>query len=379
MNHPRVVICQRRLTHYRVPFFEQLRSALANRQIDLQLVVGQPAPDEADKRDSGDLAWATTVVNRYWVISGIRVCWQPFPRHLKEADLVVVTQENSLLSNYPLLLRTGARPRRVALWGHGANFQARGRKRNRERLRTWATRRAHWWFAYTEASVGAIAATGFPRERTTNVENAIDTTALKAELENVTKQDSEQLRLQLRVNAGSTGLFLGSLYADRRLDLLLDAARQLHATDPKFRLVIVGDGPGARYIKEACIANPWCIWVGALSGADKARHLAVADVMLHPGALGLGVLDSFCSGKPLIVTDCAGHGPEIAYLRQGENAHITGCSIAEFANGVRRVLTDTAYRNRLIAGGLESARHYTIENMTQNFCGGIVRALDSSC
>lgn len=377
MSLQHVVICQRRLTHYRVPLFEQLRSALANMKLELQLVVGQAAPDEVDKRDSGQLAWATTVVNRYWSVKGTRVCWQPFPPYLKDADLVVITHENSLLSNYPLLLKTGRTPRRVALWGHGANFQAKVQRCARERLRIWATRRADWWFAYTDASVVAIAATGFPRERTTNLENAIDTTALKADLGKVTKPDIEQLRLQVGVHAGHTGLFLGSLHEDKCLDLLFDAAGQLHELDPLFRLVIVGDGPLRRYVEVSCAAYPWCIWVGARIGIEKAQYLAIADVILNPGLVGLGILDSFCAGKPMITTNCGYHSPEIVYLRHGENAHMTEFSVAEFASGVREVLSNSAYRSRLNAGCFESARYYTIENMTRNFCGGIARALES--
>lgn len=375
MSRQLVVICQRRLTHYRVPLFEHLRSTLANKEIELQLVVGQAASDETGKCDSGQLDWATQVTNRYWCAHGIRFCWQPLPGLPRKADLIVVTQENSLLSNYPLLMRSRAGPGRTALWGHGANFQAHGRHKLRERLRSRLTNRAHWWFAYTDASVEAVAAAGYPRNRITNLENATDTRSLIADLRSVTERDVSQLRVQFGAHAGNTGLFIGSLYKNKRLHMLFDVARQLHTLNPLFRLVIVGDGPLAGYVKENCLVNPWCIWVGARTGADKARHLAAADVMLHPGALGLGILDSFCSGMPLVTMDDGCHGPEIAYLRHGVNAHMTGNSVPEFVAGAQKVLTDAAYRGRLAAGCVESARRYTIENMTRNFCDGIARAL----
>lgn len=371
----RVVVCQRRLTHYRVPLFERLRTALTDRGIDLRLVVGQGAPDESSKRDSGQLPWSTTVRNHYWRVGGIRFCWQPFPREFEGADLIIVTQENSLLSNYRLLTRSRTGPGRVALWGHGSNFQTSGRRRVRTLVRQWTTRRAQWWFAYTDASVAAIAATGFPQERITNLENATDTKSLTEDLSKLTEHDREQLRRQMGLHAGYTALFLGSLYEDRRLDFLFDAARQLYAWNPLFRLMIVGDGPLAQYVVENCGTCHWCVWAGMRTGLDKARHLAVADVMLQPAALGLGVLDSFCSGKPLIAIEDAGHGPEVAYVRHGENAHVTDDSVAAFVAGARKVITDSNYRNRLTVGCLESARHYTIENMANNFCNGILQAL----
>ena len=40
---------------------------------------------------------------------------------------------------------------------------------------------------------------------------------------------------------------------------------------------------------------------------------------LLPGAVGLGVLDSFAFDVPLVTVDLPYHGPEIDYVRDGEN------------------------------------------------------------
>ena len=103
---PEVVIVQRRLPHYRLPVFEQLRERLGREGVHLRLLHGDPTPMEARKRDSGQLAWAERCETRY--LARDRVCWQNFGPMTKNADLVVITQENKLV--YNLLAMTVARP-----------------------------------------------------------------------------------------------------------------------------------------------------------------------------------------------------------------------------------------------------------------------------
>ena len=92
------------------------------------------------------------------------------------ADLVVVEQANRQLVNYRLLLRSALRHRpRVVFWGHGGNLQASGPLAALgERIKRSLSRRAHWWLAYTEGSADRVAALGFPRDRITVVQNAVE-------------------------------------------------------------------------------------------------------------------------------------------------------------------------------------------------------------
>ena len=50
-----LLIVQRRLTHYRVPFFERLKESLSQDDINLTLVVGKPNPEELKKKDGGEI------------------------------------------------------------------------------------------------------------------------------------------------------------------------------------------------------------------------------------------------------------------------------------------------------------------------------------
>lgn len=369
-----VVIVQRRLTDYRVPLFEALKAKLAAADLSLRLLHGPPTEEEAMKRDAGELDWAEPLPARY-LLSG-RICWQPFGRQTRDAELVIVTQENKLL--YNLCALTLARPRRIAFWGHGGNLQSSRPDGLREGFKRWTTCRVDWWFAYTGLSVDLVRTAGFPEARITNLENAIDTSGLRALCDAVTDPEIDGLRGELGLVPGQTALYLGSLYAEKRLDFLIRCGGRLAERIPGFRLVVAGDGPLRGVVRAEAERHPWLRYVGPRRGRDKAVLLRVADVFLNPGLVGLGILDTFVAGVPLITTDCGLHSPEIAYLRNGGNGFITEDSEDAFCAAARRVLSDPALAQALGMSALADSRRYTIENMAERFAGGIVQCMDST-
>ncbi|MEP6878903.1 MAG: glycosyltransferase [Nitrosospira sp.] len=61
-----------------------------------------------------------------------------------------------------------------------------------------------------------------------------------------------ELRAEIGAEDGTKiGLFCGSLYPDKRLDYMVEAADQIHAALPDFRLLIMGDGPSASEMNAA--------------------------------------------------------------------------------------------------------------------------------
>ncbi|MBL8341233.1 MAG: glycosyltransferase family 4 protein [Rubrivivax sp.] len=373
----RVVITQHRLLHYRQAFFDRLRIAAAARGIEVRLVHGQPSATEALKKDTGQLPWADVMVNRFWRVRGVDVIWQPFPPGLRDADLVVLIQENRILSNYPWLLRIGVRPgQRVAYWGHGRNLQATAPNGLRERWKRWFVNRVDGWFAYTESTRDLLQGDGYPPERIAVLNNAIDNEQFQRDLRAV----SDETRAACRARIGATadapvGLYCGSLYPDKRLELLLAAADRVQAAMPAFRLVIVGDGPSGDVISAAAASRPWLHAVGVQRGAEKAAWFAISQLVLSPGAVGLHVLDAFCAGTPMITTGNARHGPEVAYLRSGENGFVVDDDAKAYADTVIELLRNPARLQRVRDAAAEDARRYTLENMVQRFIEGIERCL----
>ena len=369
----RVAIVQRRLTHYREPLFEGLRGFLIRHGVKLELLVGHGTPAEEKKHDAGELPWAKTIPTHY--LGGGRLCLQPLRSHLDGVDLLIVTQENKLIQNHVLLLA----PRRfkLAFWGHGANLQSDNPNGLRERYKRWTTNRVDWWFAYTQMSADLVSTAGFPDNRITVLNNAVDTSELQRQRQSVTPEETHALRESLDFGTGPVGVYVGSLYADKRLDFLFEAAEAIRHEVPDFHVLILGEGPERDKVQAWCDAHPWARWVGARFGREKVAYVSTAKVMLNPGLVGLGILDAFVCGVPMLSTDCGIHSPEIAYLENGVNGVMTADDLSAYVWASVNLLRDTQALGALRTGCVASAQEYTVENMARRFADGVMGCLEA--
>lgn len=373
MNHeiqkkrPKVLIVERQLLEYRLAFYEDLRHVLTTEGIELQLLIGDGTPDEAKKKNEIHIDWAIRIPTHY--LFGTSLCWQPFGQYAKDADLVIVMHENKIL--YNLWLMSFGRPKRLAFWGHGCNMQSGHPNGLKERFKRWTINKVDWWFAYTKSSASVVAKAGFPSRRTTVVENAVDTKTLARLCGEISPDDCQKKREELALGSGPIALYLGSLYREKRLDFLLDAAFKIRQRIPDFQLLVAGAGPEQEQIELAARHYPWIHYLGPVKAREKAVALVLADVILNPGLVGLGILDSFASGTPMFTTDCGLHSPEISYLTSGKNGVMTSDDVDVYADTVGKTLGQPDTLSSLSKGARMSAPHYTISNMVDLTRNGI--------
>lgn len=370
-----VIIFQRRLTSYRVPLFEVLRSRLAEFGVELQFVYGPPGPGEEARRDRGSLSWGVEVPARYFQSGKNRLVWHSLPWQLMlSADLVILAQENALLANYPVLLARRMRNRPVAFWGHGANFKGVAGSL-RERFKGWLSHQVDWWFAYTSLSAERVVNLGFPPQQITNLNNAVQTGELVGWRNAITAEEKLALLDSLGLSGSNVAIFLGSLAEEKRFDFLFAAAEGIRGAVNDFELVLIGDGPLREMVKAEVARRPWVRWVGAQHGRAKILHMSMGKVILNPGMVGLGILDSFVMGQPMITTDCGLHSPEIAYLESGRNGLMTENQVGSYALAVSELLQNDELRHQMATACFEDANKYTLDNMAEAFAQGILEAL----
>nr|WP_315473681.1 glycosyltransferase family 4 protein [uncultured Rhodoferax sp.] len=368
----KVVVVQRRMTHYRVAFFESLRHQMAKRDIELVLAYGMGTAEEQGKNDGADIGWAQKLPTSY--IWGGRVCYQPLRKVCHGADMVVVTLENKLVCN--LWHQFAPVPYKVALWGHGANLQGNAASW-REKFKRRVARRADWWFGYTEHSRPLIAQSGFPEDRITVLNNTIDTAEMRSQFDAISPADLAGWRAAHGLGDGPVGIFLGSLYEEKRIDFLLDAAKAIRAQVPGFELLLVGAGPQKSMVEAFCKEHAWAHFAGMLKGQEKVLALASATVMLNPGLVGLGILDSFVCEVPMVTTDCGLHSPEIVYLQSGVNGQMTKNTLDDYVRECVALITSPTKLAAMKAACKSSATTYTVENMARNFADGVEQCLQS--
>jgi glycosyltransferase involved in cell wall biosynthesis len=373
----RVAIVYKSMPQYRRRFFELLRDRLAEEAVELQLVYGQAGASDAAKKDRIDLEWAERIENRIVRFGGRELYWQPCLHLVGDADLVIVDQASKLLVNYVLQARYLLGGARLAFWGHGKNFADQHSSSLAEFLKRRMSRHVHWWFAYNAKSAAVVQALGFPSDRTTVTENAIDTRRLIAAARALDASAPKALCDELQLSGRNVCIYVGAMYPDRRLWFLLKACELVRRSVPNFEMIFIGAGVDAKLVTQAVMRHSWIKYVGPKFDQEKVPYFTLSKLLLMPGVVGLAVLDAFALAVPLVTTAVPGHGPEIDYLNDGTNGVVVQEieSPVAYAETVRELLRDEAQRQLLVAGCRAAADIYTVENMVERFATGVRQAL----
>ncbi|MGH2702533.1 MAG: glycosyltransferase family 4 protein [Actinomycetota bacterium] len=369
-----VVVIQPYVPAYRRPFFLSLRERLQAANIDLVVAVGMPAGAQAARQDRADLPDLVRLPEWRWSLRGRSIAYRDVRAVVAEADLVVLEQARSNVEMYRLLL--GPRKvRRVALWGHGRTVSRRASYWEHKLLDHF-TKRADWFFAYTDAGVRHLVAIGFPEDRCTIVHNATDTRALRSAVKSVRPDHLEAFRRVHGLVPSLTALFVGGLDGSKRIDFLLDAAGRIASEVPGFRLLVVGQGVQEAKVRTAQRVGSPVVFLGDRRGNELAIAACASEMILMPGRVGLVAVDSFAIGLPIVTTNWPHHAPEFEYLTPGKNSVVSADDVASYVAEVISLAKDSDRRRVLQAACVEQSVNYSIEKMVSNFVGGIDAALE---
>lgn len=160
---------------------------------------------------------------------------------------------------------------------------------------------------------------------------------------------------------------VGRMQKRKRLDHLVKAHALIN--QPEIGLILVGPDP------EGILNNiegENIFKIGPLYGSKKYRLLCSADVYCLPGAVGLGIVDAFHCGLPL-VTEEGDESAEIMYLKDGVNGFVVPKGdIRMMSEKLMLLLTDGDLRKRFS----DAAKREICENGNMNlFCSGFREAL----
>lgn len=356
----RVVFVQKFVPHYRLPFFERFRDRLLEHGIELVLIYGDPDPFEGSKVKTESPPWGIKVNSRILHVKGRYLYWQHAWRHVRRGDLVIVEHAAKLLDNYLLYAMSRLHYLKFGYFGHGENFLAGNELGISRWVKKAMLRNVARWFAYTEVSRQSLKNQGVDESLVTVVNNTLSAPDFDAS--GITKIPNRFV-------------YIGGLYADKQIDTLLASAALIAAEESAFELHVVGDGPLRHMVEEAVRNHDWLHYHGSLYGEDRHRMLSQCEAVLIPGAVGLVAIDSFHFHCPIITTASHAHGPEIAYLEHEQNALINreNGDARSFADLVLRFIREPGLANRLQAACGASSELYTLDNMVERFCEGVLK------
>jgi glycosyltransferase involved in cell wall biosynthesis len=117
---------------------------------------------------------------------------------------------------------------------------------------------------------------------------------------------SQELRRSWGADEGTpVAIYVGRMAPEKNLPLAMRAFEAFRETQPKAKMVFVGDGPRLEAMKAD---HPRAIYAGARIGADLAAHYASGDVFLFPSSsetFGNVVLEAMASGLGVLAFDYA--------------------------------------------------------------------------
>ena len=372
----KVVIIYRYVPNYRKQFYEKLRLELERQNIELELIYGQPGSFDESKNDSVNINWGIRIKNKIFNIFGKEIYWQPIFSHIKDADLIIVEQASKLLINYLLILLNVLRIKRIAFWGHGKNFQQEKASQVGEWIKRILSKNVFWWFAYNDYSKKIIKQLGFPENRITSVQNAIDTEELTIAKNHFSKEDIEDFKVNEGIKGSHIGLYVGGMYYEKNLPLLFSACELIRLKIPDYEMIFIGSGKDVSLVKEFDGKYDWVHYVGPKFGSEIVPYFLIADLFLMPGLVGLAILDCFVMNVPLVTINHNNHSPEISYLEDGVNGIIIKKNDPEkYAEAIINLFRDDELLINLRKGCMASSGKYTLDNMVNNFQNGIIQAL----
>jgi glycosyltransferase involved in cell wall biosynthesis len=375
VGRPTVIFAMEWVPQYRQEFYRRLRHELDHRGIEMRLVHGDPPASRRGRKDARVIDWAEFVPNRLWTIRGLELTLQPILGRLRKADLVVLQQETGLVLNYAMFVLSRLGGPLVALWGHGHNFNPLEANGPAERIKSTVTKWADWVFAYTERSRQVFQSIGVRPERITVVQNSLDTSDIDHPSDPMSPEIVD-LVAELTATDATVGWIVSALDRWKRVPFLLEILDAVADRIDNFHFLVLGAGDDDAVLRNGAESRPWLHVLGPRFGADKAALGRLAAVTIHPGLVGLHVIDSFATQTPMVIADLPYHSHEVGYLTDDNSLTLPPDVDAErYAGEVVDLLGDEKRLSELRVGCRRAAEFYTLDAMVDNFADGVESAL----
>ena len=370
----KLLIVQPYIPEYRVPLFRCLSSELSGIGIQMSVAAAVPTGEQALRRDDQSANGADYLLDERLLRIGRRTI------HLRnlgtllrfqQPDFVIVEQAIKNTESWPLLIHSarGGSPR-VAMWGNGRSYSER-QTWTAAQLKNWLTRRADWFFAYTQAGADHVVSKGFPQRRVTVLRNSTDTRELHTHLASISQPEKASFIRKHALTDGQTAIFVGGIDAHKGIGFLLDAAKLLGTLSPGFKLLVAGAGSLEDQVKSAEDAGEPIVYLGRLTGREKALALSVSDIVMVPEWVGLVAVDALATGLPVVTTRHDSHSAEFEYLAEGQTMLIADHTVTEYALLIAELLRDPRRLSEMSSEAIKSAKSFSVELMARRFADGI--------
>ena len=372
----KVVIIKTLLKQYRVALFDKLYDELKKKDIELFVMYGKSDSNHSSRNDNIELNRKPykKIKNFYFFKERLLLQW-PGIKNLTDTDLLIIVNANRNIINFFFLIFKKIIFFKIALWGHARNNQS---KRNNffDFIKKKIVVQPDYWFSYSKIEYNYLKKLGYKKNNISIIDNAIDTISFSNEISEVTKKQLNYVRKKFNISKiDKIGLYCGSLYAEKRIQFLLDAAIRIYSSNNNFKLIIIGSGPDAKLVRDFSSVHQCVIYVDSVFGPEKQIFFSLADIFLNPGLTGLGILDAFSGSLPFITMTDSLHSPEISYLKNNKNGFMVDGGLNDFVKCSVKLLNDDKLRYSMGVAAYQTSQRYTLDNCVKKIKKGIMTCI----
>lgn len=180
--------------------------------------------------------------------------------------------------------------------------------------------------------------------------------------ENVDKNKKEEIYKSLKVDKDDfLILFVGRVAEEKNIEFLIEAHKKLVKEDNKYKLIIVGDGPDIKNLKELSKdIKDNVVFAGKSLWEDVPCYYDIADIFVTASrseTQGLTVLEALASSTPVV---CANDPSYIDAIVPGSNGFVFDTE-EEYLENIKKIRKDNKLREEFSI----NARNYS-ENFSSS-------------
>ena len=180
--------------------------------------------------------------------------------------------------------------------------------------------------------------------------------------ENVDKKKKEEIYKSLKVDKDDfLILFVGRVAEEKNIEFLIEAHKKLVKEDNKYKLIIVGDGPDIKNLKELSKdIKDNVVFAGKSLWEDVPCYYDIADIFVTASrseTQGLTVLEALASSTPVV---CANDPSYIDAIVPGSNGFVFDTE-EEYLENIKKLRKDNKLREEFSI----NARNYS-ENFSSS-------------
>lgn len=367
---PLVVIVQRILPHYRLPFFRLLSKS--NPDINIQVYHG----DFIASTQNLSGFESQYFKNYSFSILGFSFVFQPALMMNvinKSPDLLIIEGTYGVLTNALLLIFRKILHLPTIYWTAGWDNPAiTGRRIKIKNLFiNFLLHLCDGAIVYGSSALEYLTNHGLSEAKIQIAQNTIDVeTIIKEQL--VWKQRGNEIRQRLKIIDHDLLVYTGHLAPIKRVDVLLKAYHLLRLRRENLGLLIVGNDQAVGGLKQYIEVNhvPDVFFIGEVIEGVEA-YFAAGDIFVMPGTGGLALNQAMAFGLPVIAT--VADGTQFDLIDPGMNGFIVPVDdVDALARSIDEILLSRDRRESMGKKSLEIIQERaTLRNMVDQYSKAI--------